>query len=160
MDESINEEVNPDVTEPDLGNENPDTPVVEEITTENSILNSIKKLLGIEPDYVQFDLDIITHINAALTTLWQLGSVETESILITNKDDSYETVFGEDKELITLVKPYLLYRVRLAFDPPSSSAVMECMKELLRETEWRISVYLDAREESEDEKHDENTEDF
>lgn len=122
--------------------------VVEEtpkVSVEDSILNSVKKLLGIEPDFTEFDIDVMMNINAAIMTLNQLGVGPSDGYTVTSADDTYEDFLGEDNEETPQVKMYLFYKTRLGFDPPQSSVVVEAIKEMIRETEWRLNIQVDPK---------------
>lgn len=112
----------------------------------DSILISIKKLLGIAEDYEQFDVDIIMHINSVFAILTQLGVGPTEGFYI--EDDGPEwSDYLEDNRLIETVRSYMYMKVRLMFDPPTSSAVMDSMNRMISELEWRINVVVDPEKE-------------
>lgn len=116
-----------------------------------SILNSIKKLLGIAEDYDHFDSDIIMHINSVFTTLTQLGVGPAEGFFINDEAEKWEDFLPEEK-MIHSVKTYIYLKVKLVFDPPLSSAVLESMKEQIKELEWRLPVAVEsAKIESEEE---------
>lgn len=106
----------------------------------SSILTSTKKILGIDADYEAFDADIITHINSALATLTQLGIGPTTGFMIEDATETWEAFLGTDLNL-NPVKSYVYLRVRLLFDPPTTSYLITSMKEQLQEIEWRLSVY-------------------
>lgn len=108
----------------------------------DSILTSIKKLLGIAEDYTYFDADIIMYINSALMILNQLG-VGTSGFAIKDSADTW-TDFIPDGRDLGLVKTYVYFKVKLAFDPPLSSAVIESVNNQLNELEWRINVEVDS----------------
>ena len=108
----------------------------------DSILTSVKKMLGIPEDYEQFDMDIIIHINSVLTILNQLGVGPEEGFAITDKTDEWTDLIG-DSTLIELVKSYVYLKVRLIFDPPQSSSIIEAMNRQINEFEWRINVAVD-----------------
>ena len=110
----------------------------------NSILTSTKKILGIDADYTAFDLDIITHINSALATLTQLGIGPTTGFMIEDATETWEAFLGTDLNL-NPVKSYVYLRVRLLFDPPTTSYLMTSMKEQLQEIEWRLNVYREEQ---------------
>lgn len=114
-----------------------------------SILTSIKKLLGIPEEYEQFDMDVIMHINSALFVLTQLGVGPSEGFSITDKTSKW-TDFVSNVKNIESIKTYVYLRVRLLFDPPSSSAVTEAMNRQISEFEWRINVAVDPGEKSEE----------
>lgn len=106
----------------------------------DSILTSIKKLLGIEEDYVHFDPDIIMHINSTLATLTQLGVGPILGFTVTDKTQTWEDYLGDDLSKFESVKTYVYLRVRLIFDPPQSSSVLESINKLISEFEWRLNV--------------------
>ena len=108
----------------------------------DSILTSVKKMLGIPEDYEQFDMDIIMHINSVLMILTQLGVGPEEGFTIANKSDKWSDFIGEGK-LVELVKSYVYLKVRLIFDPPQSSSIIEAMNRQISEFEWRINVAVD-----------------
>lgn len=105
----------------------------------DSILTSIKKLLGITEEYTHFDTDLIIHINSVFATLTQLGVGPSEGFVIVDKDDTWEQ-FTNDNILIESVKSYMYLKVKLLFDPPTSSAVSESYKQMINEFEWRLNV--------------------
>lgn len=104
----------------------------------DSILTSIKKLLGIGADYTQFDADVIMHINSVFFTLKQLGVGPVNGFRIQDNSEVWEDFLSEE-ESIEAVKSYMYLRVRLLFDPNSlSAAVIQSMKEQIAEYEWRF----------------------
>lgn len=107
-----------------------------------SILTSIKKLLGIAEEYEHFDPDIIMHINSVFAILNQLGVGPTGGFRIEGEDAVWLD-YLEDNVLLETVKTYMGLKVRLIFDPPQSSAVIESMNRLISELEWRINVTVD-----------------
>lgn len=114
-----------------------------EIDMEKSILNSVKKLLGLHPECHEFDPDIIMNINAALFTLRQIGVGPEEGFTISGEEETYEDFLGEGNKEINQVKMYLFYKTKLSFDPPTSGTVTECIKEFIKEAEWRLNVQVD-----------------
>lgn len=103
-----------------------------------SILLSIKKLLGIESDHTVFDTEIMIHINSVFGTLNQLGIGPESGFEITDIDDAwpdYVTGFN-----LNAVKTYIYLKVRLLFDPPSSSFALDAIKSQIQELEWRLNV--------------------
>ena len=111
----------------------------------DSILTSIKKLLGIEESYEHFDTDIIIGINTALSILSQLG-VGEKSFSIEDKDAEWKD-FLSDMTNLELIKSYIFMKVKLIFDPPQSSAVIEVMNRQISELEWRINELVDPGKE-------------
>ena len=107
-----------------------------------SILTSIKKLLGIEEEYTQFDNDIIMHINSVFLNLTQLGVGPAEGFLIEDDTATWEDFIGDSNQL-QAVKSYMYLKVKLLFDPPLSSSVIESMNRMIAELEWRLKVAVD-----------------
>lgn len=109
----------------------------------DSILNSIKKLLGIAADYTQFDADIIIHINSVFFTLTELGVGPAEGFFIMDAGDEWTDYISDNDTLLNAVKTYMFLRVKLLFDPSLTSSVTDLMKEEVKELEWRLNVYVD-----------------
>lgn len=105
-----------------------------------SILNSVKKLLGIDPLICAFDLDIIMHVNSVFIILYQMG-VTDEPFSISDATTTWADYLGEADNL-ELIKTYVGAKVRQMFDPPSG-AVAEALYKTIEELEWRISVEVD-----------------
>lgn len=112
---------------------------------EESILTSIKKILGITEEYEQFDADIIMHINSVFMILQQLGVGPKEGFTITDKSTTWGDYLLNGTQYES-VKSYIGLKVRLLFDPPLSSTVMECMKQMISEMEWRLNVQAELSE--------------
>lgn len=113
---------------------------------EESILNSVKKLIGIDEEYYDFDVDIVMHINTVLNILSQLGVGPEDGFAITGPDETWSSYLGTEK-LLNLVKSYMQAKVRMLFDPPTSSSVAQAYNDNLKELEWRINVMVDPKEE-------------
>lgn len=109
----------------------------------NSILTSIKKLLGITEDYDQFDVDIITHINAVFLTLFELGIGPPNGFSIYDATAEWTDYISDNDILLGAVKSYMYLKVKLLFDPSLTSSVTELMKEQAKELEWRMNVLVD-----------------
>lgn len=108
---------------------------------EESILTSIKKLLGITENDTNFDTDIIIHINSVFMVLNQLGVGQSEGFRIEDKYSTWDEYITEDDDL-DAVKTYIYLKVKLIFDPPLSSSVLEANKQLINELEWRLNVQV------------------
>lgn len=119
----------------------------------DSILNSIKKLLGIGEDYTHFDIDLILHINSVFSILNQLGVGPEEGFVISDNTAVWSDFLPEGQKL-ELVKTFVGQKVRLIFDPPLSSGVIESINRTLSELEWRIMVIADPVEETDTEEED------
>ena len=110
----------------------------------DSILTSIKKLLGITEEYTHFDADLVMHINSVLMILTQLGVGPAEGFLIEDETSVWNDFIPESTPVkLESVKSYIYLKVRLLFDPPSSSAVMESINRMTNELEWRLNVAVD-----------------
>lgn len=103
-----------------------------------SILTSVKKVLGIAESDTSFDVDIVLHINSVFSTLDQLGVGPTGGFAIEDATATWDD-FVTDKRMNS-VKSYLYLRVRLLFDPPSTSFVIDSMERQISQIEWRLNV--------------------
>lgn len=113
----------------------------------DSILTSIKKLLGIAEDYKHFDNDLIMHINSVFMVLTQLGVGPKEGFYIEDDGKSWSD-FVSDQSQLQAIKSYMSMKVRLMFDPPTSSAVTEAMNRMISEFEWRLNAAVDPAQSS------------
>ena len=105
----------------------------------DSILKTIKKLLGISDEETHFDTDIIMHINSVFSILHQLGVGPDKSFSIQDDTATWND-FIEDDNNFNDVRTYIYLKVRLLFDPPASSSVMNAMERQISELEWRLNV--------------------
>lgn len=106
---------------------------------EDSILKNVKKVLGIAATYKIFDEDVLMHINAAFSVLNQLGVGPLEGFMI--EDDGAE--WGDFDVLqpqLNLVKTYIFLKVRILFDPPTTSYLIDAVTKQIEQYEWRLSV--------------------
>lgn len=109
----------------------------------DSILTSVKKVLGIPASNTHFDWDLIIFINAAFATLFQLGvGPKRRAYKIEGVDNTWDEFIG-DIDNIENVKSYVAMKTRLAFDPPVTGSGLESLKELIKEAEWRLNVTCD-----------------
>lgn len=109
---------------------------------EQSILRTVKKTLGIEPDDTSFDLDVITHINSVLTDLNQLGVGPDEGFMIED-DSAVWADFLTNVQRFNNVKTYIYFRLRLIWDPPKTSFEINAVNDQRKELEWRINVEVE-----------------
>lgn len=105
-----------------------------------SILVSIKKLLGPGAEDKHFDPDLIMHINSMLSILTQLGVGPSSGFSIAGDSEMWSDFIGKDSKRFSLVKSYMHLKVKLLFDPPLSSAAIESINRQIGEFEWRLSV--------------------
>lgn len=130
----------------------------------NSILNDIKKMLGITEDYKHFDQDIIIHINTALSTLIQVGLPANKNFNLVNSDQTWSEYMNftnskvnnnimkaalkqlsaenVDKN-IGMIKSYVYLKTKLIFDPPQNSFTIESINKTINEYESRINIEYD-----------------
>lgn len=109
---------------------------------DESILNTIKKMLGIEQDYDVFDSDIIVFINSALFILTQHGVGPSDGLSISDSTSKWSD-FLQDSTNLNAVQSYVYMRVRVAFDPPTSSFVLDSLNKQIAELEWRLNVQVE-----------------
>lgn len=105
---------------------------------DNSILDTIKKLLGIQNE--AFDTDIIIHINSTFMILHQLGIGPTNGFQISGSAETWEQFIGTSSIQLSSIRSYVYLRVKMVFDPSASSVVTESLERTLREYEWRLQV--------------------
>ena len=110
----------------------------------DSILTSVKKIIGISEEDESFDTDLIIHINSVLMILNQLGVGPEDGFSITDKSAVWTDVIGDNK-FIEAVKTFVGLKVRLIFDPPTSSAVLDSINKTISELEWRINVMAENK---------------
>lgn len=115
----------------------------------DSILLSIKKLLGIDAEYMHFDSDLIMHINSVFSILTQLGVGPSDGFSIVSEEEKWTSFVDHDAELFSLVKSYMHLKVKLLFDPPLSSAAIDSINRQISEFEWRLFVMADSTGEEE-----------
>ena len=108
----------------------------------DSILNSVKKKLGIQEDYTHFDEDIIMDINSVFMILNQLGVGPDEPFTIEDEDAYWEDFI--DNARIEAVKSYMYMKVRLMFDPPTSGFLVDSLNKQIAELEWRMLVQAET----------------
>ena len=118
------------------------TETKERVISMESILTSIKKLLGIGEDYEEFDQDIIIHINTVLVALTQMGIGPEEGFTISDRTALWSDFIPDNMVKVENVKTYVYLKVKMVFDPPASSAVAEAINRNASELEWRLTNHL------------------
>lgn len=108
----------------------------------DSILTSMKKMLGMEPDYDHFDTDVIVNINTVFMHLQQLGVGPKGGYSITDSKQKWED-FTEGEQ-IEAVKTFMYLRLRLLFDPPTNAFLVDSMERQVKELEWRLNVQVEG----------------
>lgn len=109
----------------------------------SSILLSIKKAIVGPPEYTPFDAELITHINSQIANLYQLGLDSAKSVVVDGADQLWTDLIPADDSRLQFVKTYVYARVKMIFDPPTSTAQMQALKDAAAEAEFRISVAVD-----------------
>lgn len=110
----------------------------------DSILNTVKKMLGLSADYDAFDTDVIMCINSALMVANQLGLGPEDGFAITGPDETWEDFLGENKRMLEAFQQYVYMRVKLTFDPPANSFVVSSLEKQVDELTWRLNVQAEA----------------
>jgi hypothetical protein len=113
---------------------------------ETSILTSTKNVLGIAEDYTVFDLDIITHINTAFSTLTQLGVGPVNGFMIEDETPVWDDFIPMGDFQYNSVKTYVYLRVRMLFDPPQTSYLITAMEKQIEQLEWRLNIHREETE--------------
>lgn len=106
---------------------------------DHSILKSIKKVVGLDPDASDFDSDLITFINSAFFSLRQLGVGPKDGYWIAGPENTWDE-FSSDESLMSGVRPYIQQKVRLQFDPPTNSFLEQSIRKNIEEYEWRLNI--------------------
>jgi len=114
------------------------------VANSNSILTSIKDLLGIEEDFINFDTDITMHINSVFFALEQIGVNPGTFFTITDKTTEWDHYTLTNLNL-EVIKSYMYFKVKLMFDPPLSSSMIDLIKSQVAELEWRIMISVDPK---------------
>lgn len=105
----------------------------------DSVLDSVKKVLGLDPSYTAFDVDVIMHANTVFSNLNQLGIGPDDGFMIEDNTATWAAFINTDVKLNS-VKTYVYLKVRLLFDPPNTSFVIDAMNKQIEELEWRLSI--------------------
>lgn len=109
----------------------------------DSILDSIKAQLGLEPDYDAFDNEIVIHVNSVFLILNQLGVGPAYPFYITGRTETWDEFFGDNIPIL-LVKSYMYLKVKILFDPPNSGVLHEALERQIEEFEWRLNVQAET----------------
>jgi hypothetical protein len=110
----------------------------------DSILTSVKKVLGIDEEYVAFDVDILLYINSVLAVLNQIGVGPTNGFQIEDKTATWTQFLAGDETRLNNVKGLVCLRVRLLFDPPATSFAIKAIEDQIREHETRLYIDREA----------------
>lgn len=112
--------------------------------TTDSILNTIKKLLGIDSEDSSFDMDIMVIINSIIPTLSQIGVGPSNGFIVTSVNDKWSDLYPDKPINLEGVKTYLYLKTKLIFDPPVNSTIIEAFNKNLNELEWRMMLAVET----------------
>lgn len=110
---------------------------------DESILLTIKRMLGLDEDYTPFDVELPVFINSAIMAAHQLG-IGVNDFYITGSDETWADWLGEDSSKLIAVQSYIYMKVKLAWDPPANSFVVNSFEKQLDELTWRLNVQAEA----------------
>lgn len=110
----------------------------------DGILDTIKKLLGIDPDDDSFDLDIIVIINSITPILSQMGIGPSNGYIVTSKEDKWSDYIKDNTINLEGVKNYIFIKTKLIFDPPPNSTTIDSFNKILNELEWRMMLAVET----------------
>lgn len=111
---------------------------------DESILNTIKKLLGLDKDDDSFDLDVMIHINSIIPSLSQLGIGPKNGLIITSATQLWSEYIDSSVVNLEAVKTYIYLKTKLIFDPPTNSTTIEAINKNLSELEWRMMLAVET----------------
>ena len=111
---------------------------------DESILDSVKKIIGIDSSYTVFDPDLIIHINTVFMILNQLG-IGTEEVFSISDNSTTWNEFIQGNSAIQSVKSYMALRVKMLFDKPQSGTLIDAYREDIKELEWRMYIACDSQ---------------
>ena len=109
---------------------------------QDSILMTIRKLVCGNPYADHFDTDLLVHINACFSILNQLGVGPENGFVVTDETQSWSS-YSDNDRILNMVKTYITLKVRVIFDPPLTSSVLEAMNKEISQLEWRLNVAVD-----------------
>lgn len=112
---------------------------------DDSILATIRKMLvGMVSDDTGFDGELLLHINTAIMTLRQAGVGPQNGFLVESAADTWDDYLGDDIGMLQMVKDYIFLSVKIVFDPPTNSSVLQTYKDLMQEYIWRLREQTDS----------------
>lgn len=111
----------------------------------DSILKTIRQMLGPDVAYDAYDTDLLIHINSSLMVLMQLGIGPEHGFVVHGDSETWADFIGVFKDLES-VKTYIYLKVKILFDPPGNSFVLDAYKKQADELEWRLNVQVEGSE--------------
>lgn len=109
-----------------------------------SVLDTIKTMIGPSVLYDGFDTDLMVHINSTLMYLAQMGVVP-DGTKITSNSNTWHDIIGDETKLEG-IKSYLYFKARIMFDPPASATILTAYQEEIKQLEWRMFITCDERD--------------
>jgi hypothetical protein len=106
----------------------------------SSILDDVKKVLGIDPSHTEFDVDVIMHINTAFGILQQIGVGPVAGFMITDNTALWSAFTSSDLLYFNMVRTYIYLKTKSYFDPPPTSFALNALKDQLLELEVRLNT--------------------
>lgn len=106
---------------------------------DDSILNSTKKILGLDESYTAFDMDVLTHINTAFSALFDLGVGPLMEFEIEDAEAKWSD-FLTGNSANNSIRTYVYLRVKMLFDPPATSYLIEATNKQIEKMEWLLNV--------------------
>ena len=110
----------------------------------DSILTTIKKLLGIDEEDISFDTDITIHINTVIPALSQMGIGPRNGFIVSSKAEKWSDYITSNDINLESIKTYIYIKVKLIFDPPANSTTIEAFKSNTAELEWRMMLAVET----------------
>ena len=107
---------------------------------DTSILNDVKKQIGIALSNTDFDQDLIIHINTVLFILWQMGILNDDYQISSNADTWSKILLNPDQIVLSALKTWVALKTKLIFDPPTSSVLTQAINANIDELTWRIYI--------------------
>lgn len=119
---------------------------------EESILKTLKKMLGMDSEFTAFDTDLLMHINSIFMTLHQLGVGPKEVFRISGDEETWGSFLSNSRTEndLNAVMDYMYLKLRILFDPPSSSYVLSALESQMKEYEWRLNAQAERSEDVDD----------
>ena len=111
----------------------------------DSILTTIKKMLGIHEEIEDFDMDLIVFINSALAELNQLGIGPKDGFQISGKEETWKQLYN-GRKIFNDIKTYIFLKVKVIFDPPQVASLNSAYENQLKEVTWRLNTKRESEE--------------
>lgn len=110
---------------------------------DDSILLSIKSMLGLSKDYTPFDAELVGHINSAIMVAHQLG-IGSNDFMITGSYETWQDWLGDDLARLPAIRHYIYMRTKLSWDPQANAFLVTSLEKQIEEMTWRLNVQAEA----------------